>query len=59
LGPKPDPSAIERVSVFYSRMPNITKYLPTPTIAAVLAYVIRNSKQALRTRHAEQTPVES
>lgn len=41
-----DPSVIDRVSVFYSRVPNITKYLPTPTIAAVLAYVIRDPKLA-------------
>ena len=38
-----DPAVIEQVADFYSRVPNITKYLPTPTIAAVLTYITRNS----------------
>jgi hypothetical protein len=38
-----DPAVIEHVADFYSRVPNITKYLPTPTIAAVLTYIARNS----------------
>jgi hypothetical protein len=38
-----DPAVIEPVADFYSRVPNITKYLPAPTIAAVLTYIARNS----------------
>jgi hypothetical protein len=34
-----DPSAVERVCNFYSQYPNITKYLPTETAAAVLAHL--------------------
>jgi hypothetical protein len=51
-----DPSVIERVSTFYSRLPNITKYLPIPTIAAVLAYVIRiPKKEPAREPHSRRS----
>jgi hypothetical protein len=36
-----DPAVVERVCNVYSQFPNITKYLPTDTLAAVLAYVAR------------------
>jgi hypothetical protein len=34
-----DPPVVERVCDFYSQYPNITKYLPTETAAAVLAHL--------------------
>jgi hypothetical protein len=36
-----DPTVVQRICDFYSRYPNITKHLPTPTLAVVLAELAR------------------
>ncbi len=35
-----DPSIVDRVGAFFSELPDVTKHLPVPTIAAVLAHVV-------------------
>ena len=40
-----DPPVVERACYFYSQYPNITKYLPTETVTAVLTHLAGRGKQ--------------